>query len=151
FVSDGTVCSLNPQLAGYSRFSTTYENVKDYLENLPATLVTPDQSTLNFTITNRADPGAQTVRLTSQAQASISYKLRTDAPWIRVSSMMGSAPGSVAISVDPAQLPTAGQYKSTVTILSGAAPPQFINVIANVQVSQSNVVASITPSPVDQS
>ena len=36
------------------------------------------------------------------------------------------------------------------TILSGAAPPQFLRVTAVVRVDQSNVVASITPNPVVQ-
>jgi hypothetical protein len=148
-MEDGTVCRINPQLTGYSRFSTTYESVKDYLENLPAVLVTPDRASLDFTIVNRTAT-EQTVRLTAQSSSPIPYKLRADAPWIRVSPPMGTAPASVVISVDPAQLPEAGQYKSTVTIFSGAAPPQFINVTATVRVDQSNVTATVTPSPVDQ-
>jgi hypothetical protein len=43
-----------------------------------------------------------------------------------------------------------GNYSSTVTILSGAAPPQYVNVTATVRVDQSNVVAAITPNPVVQ-
>ena len=43
-----------------------------------------------------------------------------------------------------------GDYSSTVTILSGAAPPQFVQVTATVRMDQSNVVASITPNPVVQ-
>jgi hypothetical protein len=150
-MDDGTVCAINPQLAGYSRFSTTYQNVKDYLENLPAALVKPDRDTLNFTITNRTASPAQTVQLKSDSTGQIPYKLRSDASWIQVSSMMGTAPASVAISVDPSQIPQPGEYKSTVTIFSGAAAPQFINVVATVKMDQSNVVASITPNPVDSS
>src|SRR5213075_3174278 len=56
----------------------------------------------------------------------------------------------VTITVDAAQLTLPGQYKGTVTILSGAAPPQFINVTASVQVDLSNVSATITPNPVVQ-
>jgi hypothetical protein len=85
----------------------------------------------------------------------VSYKLRADAAWIQLSGITGSAsnktPASVNISVDATQLPQPGQYTSTVTIFSGAAPPQYITVTAVVKVDQSNVVATITPSPVDQS
>ncbi|MEO8372525.1 MAG: hypothetical protein ABI806_25285, partial [Candidatus Solibacter sp.] len=49
-LSDGTVCAVNPSVAGYSRFSNTYPHVKDYLENLPAVLVTPAKPTLAFTM-----------------------------------------------------------------------------------------------------
>ena len=148
-MEDGTVCRINPQGTGYSRFSNTYANVKDYLENLPAVLVTPDRAGLDFTIANRTAT-EQTVRLTAESGSPIPYKLRADASWIRISSVMGTTPASVTISVDPAQVPEGGQYKSTVTILSGAAPPQFINVTANVRTDQSNVVATITPSAVEQ-
>src|SRR6185295_11892243 len=43
-LEDGTVCRINPSVAGYSRFSNTYARLKDYLENLPADLVLPDKS-----------------------------------------------------------------------------------------------------------
>ena len=56
----------------------------------------------------------------------------------------------MTISLDAAQLVQPGDYSSTVTILSGAAPPQFVRVTATVRVDQSNVVAGITPNPVVQ-
>jgi hypothetical protein len=55
------------------------------------------------------------------------------------------------VSVDPAQLAQPGQYAGTVTVFSGAAPPQFLRVIASVRVDPSDVVASISPNPVVQS
>jgi hypothetical protein len=45
-------------------------------------------------------------------------------------------------------LAEAGSYSGTVTIFSGAAPPQFVNVTATVRVDQSNVIPTITPSSV---
>ncbi|MCX6632153.1 MAG: hypothetical protein NTW28_31470, partial [Candidatus Solibacter sp.] len=152
---DGTVCTINPSVAGYSRFSNTYARVKDYLENLPADLVTPSTAALNFTVANRAAPAAQAVQLVTQSTGQVAYKLRADASWIKLSNITGSlsakTPDIVTISLDPAQLVQPGQYSSTVTIFSGAAPPQFLRVIAAVQVDQSNVVAGITPNPVVQS
>jgi Viral BACON domain len=152
FLTDGTVCTINPSVAGYSRFSNTYANVKDYLENVPAVLVTPSKPALSFTMANHAASPAQSVQLVTQSTGQVTYKLRADASWIKLSAMTGSlsakTPATVSISVDPAQLAQPGDYASTVTILSGAAEPQFLRVTAAVRVDQSNVLASITPSPV---
>jgi len=57
---------------------------------------------------------------------------------------------SQCITVDPSKFDQAGQYSSTVTIFSGTAAPQFIDITANVTMDQSNVVASITPSQVQR-
>jgi hypothetical protein len=152
--SDGTVCSIIPSVAGYARFSHTYSQISDYLENLPADLVLPAQTKLSFTMANHAAPAAQTVQLTTQGTSQITYKLRADASWIKLPTMTGTlsakAPATISVAVDPAQLVSAGTYSGTVTILSGAAPPQFINVTATVRVDQSNVVATISPNVVAQ-
>ncbi|HTS63756.1 MAG TPA: trypsin-like peptidase domain-containing protein [Candidatus Acidoferrales bacterium] len=153
-LEDGSVCPINPQAAGYSRFSTAYPAVSPYLENLPATLVTPAKSALTFTMLNGAQTPAQQVQLTTQSSGQVTYKLRADAQWIQLGSITGTVssktPATVAISIDAKQLPQPGQYTSTVSILSGAAPPQYISVSAAVKVDQSNVVVTITPNPVGQ-
>jgi hypothetical protein len=150
-----SACQIDPSIDGYGRFSNTYPNIKDYLEDLPAALVTPDKSPVQFSVTNGAAPPAQTVRLTTASTGQVTFKLRADEPWIKISTLTGtlsaSAPVPLAISVDPTQFDQPDQYTGTVTILSGAAPPQFINVTAAVQQAQSNVVASVTPSTVTQS
>jgi len=153
-LSDGTVCTINPSVSGYSRFSNTYSYVKDYLENFPADLVTPAQAALSFSIANHAAPAAQTVQLVTQSTGQVAYKLRADASWIKLSGITGTlsakSPATVSISLDAAQLAQPGQYSSTVAIFSGAAPPQFLRVTAAVRVDQSNVTAAITPNPVVQ-
>jgi hypothetical protein len=152
---DGTVCTIDPSVAGYARFSNTYTQVHDYLENLPADLVTPAKAALSFSMVNHAPPPAQAVQLLTQSTGQVTYKLRADASWIKLSGITGSlsakTPATVTVSVDPAQLAQPGQYSSTVTILSGAAPPQYLQVTAAVRVDQSNVLPSITPNPVVQS
>jgi hypothetical protein len=154
-MDDGTVCTINPSVAGYSRFSNTYAHVSDYLENLPADLITPSKTALSFAIANHAAPAAQTVQLTTLSTGQVTYKLRADAPWIKLSTVTGSVsaktPATLTISLDAAQLVQPGDYASTVTILSGAAPPQFVRVTATVRMDQSNVVAGITPNPAVQS
>jgi hypothetical protein len=150
-----TACEIDPSIDGYGRFSNAYANLKAYLENLPAALVTADKPLLVFTVANRTAPPGQAVHLVTQSTGSIGYKLRTDAPWIRVSGGSGSAsansPAEITISIDPAQFDRAGQYSGTVTILSGSAPPQFINVAVAATMVQSNVTASISPTTVTTS
>jgi hypothetical protein len=107
-LSDGTVCPINPQGAGYSKFTS----------------------------------------------GQVPYQLRADAPWIQVSAMTGtvsaSANSPVTITIDPTKIPEPGQYQGTVSILSGSAAPQFVNVTATVKMDQSSVTASISPNPVVQ-
>jgi len=146
-----SACQIDPFVAGYGRFSNTYPHVMDYLENLPATEVLPNKSAVSFTVANHAASAAQTIQLSTQSASQSAFKLRADAPWITLSTASGSLaagkPAQISLAVDPAQLAQPGRYSSTVTILSGAAPPQFIDVTATATVSESNVVASISPNP----
>ena len=149
-----SACEIDPMVVGYARFSNAYQHLSDYLENLPATDVLPDKSSLKFTVTNGVASGGQVVKLTTQSTGQITYKLRADAPWIQLSSITGTisanSPGQVTITVDGKQFVRADQFQSTVTILAGSAPPQFVNVTAGVTITQSNVTAAISPSPVSQ-
>jgi hypothetical protein len=148
------VCSIKPLVVGYARFSNTYQNLRDYLENLPAATVLADKASLQFTSANKVAPAAQTIRLTTQSGGTATYKLRADASWLQLSTVTGSlsanAPAQVNVTVDASQFDQPGQYSSTITILSGSAAPQFITVKATMTQDQSNVVASISPSQVQQ-
>jgi hypothetical protein len=153
--ADGTVCTIKPSVSGYSRFSNTYTQVQSYLENQPSVLVKPSKSTLSFTVANQTAPAAQSVQLTTQSSGQITYKLRADAPWILLSNFTGTAsaksPATATVSLDPTKVMQPGSYSSTVSILSGAAAPQYITVKVVVQVPQSSITASISPNPVVQS
>ena len=152
---DLTACEITPFVAGYARFSNAYTYLSTYLENLPSAQVLPAQADLQFTVTNQKASSPQTVTLTTLSPGQVTYKLRADAPWIQLSNTTGtlsqSAPAQVQIAVDPSKFDQPEEYSSTVTILSGAAAPQFINVNVNVSASKSNVQASINPNPVVQS
>ena len=89
-LSDGTVCTINPSVSGYSRFSNIYAHVKDYLENLPADLVTPSKPEVSFTLANHSVPVAQTMQLVTQSTGQVTYKLRADASWIKLSGITGT-------------------------------------------------------------
>lgn len=150
-----TACEIVPNVVGYARFSNTYQNLQAYFEDWPAANVTPAPASLSFNVVDKAAPAAQTVQLTSQTTGQVAFRIRSDAPWIGVSATNGqisaAAPAAVKISVDPSQLPQPGQYSGTVTLLAGTAAPQYVNVTATVQVSQSNVSASVTPATVTAS
>jgi hypothetical protein len=153
-LGDGTVCAINPQGAGYSRFSVTYAGVSDYLENIPAADVLPAKPGISFAIKNHVAPAPQTVQLTTQTTGQTGFKLRADASWIQLPSITGTVsaktPANVTVTPDLSQLSRPGTYTSTVTILSGAAPPQYLTVTAVVVLDQSNVVATVAPNPVVQ-
>jgi hypothetical protein len=55
------------------------------------------------------------------------------------------------VTVDPQYFIQSDIYTSTVTILSGAAPPQFVNVSVNMVIQTSNIVATANPNPVPSS
>jgi hypothetical protein len=147
-----SVCQLSPSITGYARFSNTYQALRDYLENLPSAEALPDRTGLAFTVTNHAAPAAQTFRITTQTAGQVTFKLRADAPWIQLSTDTGTIsagkPATIGITLDPARVGTASRYTGTVSILSGAAPPQFVNITATTKVDASNVTASISPNPV---
>jgi hypothetical protein len=96
---------------------------------------------------------SQTVKLTTGAASAVQFKARADEPWIQVSAntttVSASAPAQLTVGVNPAYLTPAGTYAGTVTILSGAAPPQYINVNADMTTHLSNVVITASPNPVE--
>ncbi len=147
-------CQISPSVDGYGRFSNTYQRLRDYFEDLPAATVVPAQPGVQFTVANRTAPAPQMVQLTTQSAAA-QFKLRADASWILLSADSGdlsqTSPAQVSISVDPSKFDQPDRYAGTVTIFSGAAPPQFINVVADVRNDRSNVTISVNPNPVHQS
>ncbi len=150
-----SACAITPNVTGYGRFSNSYQYLKDYLENLPAAEVKPDRASLSFSVLPHATPAGQTFRVTTQSTGQITYKLRADAPWIQLSTITGTVsantPSQVTITIDPSQFDRPQKYTATVTVFSGAAPPEFLNVSAVVFGQQSNVVETLAPSPAYQS
>ena len=144
-------------IGGYGKFSNAYVYLRDYLEDFPYTIVTPSTNSLAFTGLNHAITGAtvQTVTLTVQTSSAVSFKVSPDAAWLHVSAFSGtvsaSTPFKFDVSVDPRYLIKSDTYTTTIAILSGAAPPQFINVRVDNRIDASNVTVSAIPSPVLQS
>jgi hypothetical protein len=144
------VCSIDPDYAGYGRFSNVYTNLKDYFENLPSAEVLPATAGVEFSVVNGVSSTArQNVQLTTKSTGETAYKLRADASWIKLSTTSGTvsatSPATVAIGIDPTKFDRADKYQSTVAILTGAADPQYIDVAATVAVDRSKVAATVTP------
>jgi lysyl endopeptidase len=141
---------------GYGKFSNAYPHIKDYLENLPATQVNPSTSVLRFSGLNHKITGSnsQPVTLTVGTASQVSVGIRPDAPWLVVSQESGqlsaSFPLQFTVSVDPKYLYEPGFYTGTVTILSGASEPQYINVTLEMKLDASDVSVTVSPSPVPQ-
>lgn len=155
--ADGeALCALGSFDIGYGRFSAAYPALMNWLENLPYSLVLPSPADVLFVGTNGTIAGGpqQTVQLTTQALNPVTFTVRSDASWIKVStpSLTTSAarPTPLTITINPKMLAQGRTYTGTVTILSGAAPPQYINVRAQMKVDASNATVSTDPAQARQ-
>lgn len=152
--SNLSACQIPGSTAGYSRLSTLYPYLKDYLEDLPASAVIPASKSLLFQGENGSFPGGatQTVSLNTGSATSVPFKARADASWIRLSAASGTlsaaSPLLLGISVEPSYFARPGSYSSTVTVTSGAAPPQFIDIRVEMGVRNSAVSVTFNPDPV---
>lgn len=151
--SGDEVC-FGTDIGAYGKFSVAYAALSDYFEDLPYANVVPSASSLAFTGLNGTISGgnSQTVQLTTAAASAVQFKARADEPWIQVSAnttaISASAPVTLKVGVNPALLTATDTYAGTVTILSGAAPPQYINVNVDMTMHLSNVVITASPNPV---
>ncbi|MGH9718768.1 MAG: BACON domain-containing protein [Bryobacteraceae bacterium] len=148
------ICAIDPAIDGYGRFSTFYPAARAFLEDIPAVNLTIAPRTMDFRGTNGSidGTGRQTFTVTTQSRGAVPFNVRSDASWIRVSAVNGSAsaaqPGSIEVSVDPKYFKSDGTFTGTVTITSGSAAPQFVTVRVDMRYNRSAVAASVTPSPV---
>lgn len=138
----------------YGKFSVAYNALSNYFENLPAAIVKPSQDTVRFTGLNGQIAGgtSQTIQLTTDAASPEEFKIRTDAGWVQAVAGSGTVssgvPTRLTITIMPGYLTGNQTYSTTVAILSGAAPPQYVNVKADMRADRSNVAPSASPNPV---
>ncbi len=148
------ICSLRQPRDGYGRFSAVYPALRDYLEDLPFTEVTPSPTSLSFQVRNGSIAGAssQTAAVNTQSATAVRFSWRPDAPWLRVTASAettsSGTPGRLNVSIDPAAFKTAGSYNSVISVSNSASAPKFINVRVDVALDRSRVDASVTPNPV---
>lgn len=149
----GDVLCLGNDVAGYGKFANTYGYLSSYLEDLPSAIVKPSTNSLHFTgLNGKIAGGAQVVRLSSGTQSQVQFKARADASWIEVSASSGAvsaaSPVELQVKVNPRYLTRTDTYASTVTVLSGSAPPQYIQVHLDLTIQVSDVSISANPNPV---
>lgn len=150
----GEALCTGGDIGGYGKFSVAYRYLQPYLEDFPFSVVQASPATLNFTGLNHAITGSstQTMKLSVATSSAVAWSARGDAPWITVSPASGTvsatSPATFQVTVNPQYFIQSDTYTSTVTILSGAAPPQFVNVSVNMNIQTSNVVAWANPNPV---
>jgi hypothetical protein len=152
------LCAAGNDPAGYGKFSNAYTAaLEPYLENLPYSEVMPSAATLNFNGLNHAITGSatQTITLTTQSANAVAFSLRSDASWATITPASGtvsaSAPVKIQVTVNPTYFTQTDAYTTALTLLSGAAPPEYVDVNVNMVINLSNVVASATPNPVAES
>jgi BACON domain-containing protein len=156
-LSGAALCALGGEPAGYGKFSNAYTGLQAYFEDFPFSEVEPSTTNVNFAGLNNTITGSatQTIALTTQAAAAVSFALQTESPWVSVSpssgSISASSPVQVQVTVNPAFLTQSDMYTTPVTLTTGAAPPLFVNVNVNMVINTSNVVVSASPDPVPDS
>lgn len=153
-----TLCAAGAEPAGYGKFSNAYQQaLMPFLEDLPYSEVTPSAAALTFNGLNHAIAGGatQTITLTTQAASAVPFSLRSDATWVAITPASGmvsaSSPIKVQITVSPKYFTKTETYATILTLLSGAAPPQYVDVNVNNVLNISNVVATASPNPVSES
>jgi hypothetical protein len=150
----GEVACVEGDLTGYGKFSNAYPALQAYLEDLPSSQVAPSVSSLTFSGLDRQLTGAatQVVTLSVGSAAAVPYSVRADEPWLVVTPISGTvsaaSPAQIQVALDPSYFVTPDTYSGTITVLSGAAPPQFINVTMTMKFDASNVTVTSTPNPV---
>ncbi len=148
------LCAAGSEPAGYAKFSNAYPAIQPYLEDLPFSEVTPSTSILKFNGLNHVITGSatQSFTLTTQAASAVPFVLRSDAPWVKITPSSGlisaTSPAKIQITVNSTYFTQSETYATTLTLLSGAAPPVYVDVSVNMVLNTSNVVATATPNPV---
>src|SRR6185369_13381222 len=96
--------------------------------------VVPSASDVNFVGLNHTIPGGvtQTITLTTKTDSAVTFSLQYDAAWLTVTPSNGtvsaSKPAKIQITVNPSYFQLNETFTEPVAILSGAAPPVYLNV-----------------------
>ena len=109
-------------------------------EAAAALAVAPSALTFQYTY-GAALPPSQSLAITNAGGGTLAWTASTSAYWLGVSAASGGAPASLAVSVNPANLP-AGSYTENVTIAAAGATG------SPAQVSVTLVVAGTQPAPI---
>jgi uncharacterized protein (TIGR03437 family) len=104
------------------------------VQALPSLAVAPQALTFNYSVGDSA-PAAQTVSIANAGGGALNWMASTNGEyWIAVSPASGDAPGTLSISINPANL-AAGTYTTTVQVAAAGATggPTSISITLVVQ------------------
>ncbi len=108
----------------------------------PALAVTP--ASLAFSFSNGgAVPAAQTVSITNTGGGALAWTASSNVYWLAVSPASGNAPGSLTVSLNPANL-AAGTYNGAVQISAAGAAGSPVSVAVTLTVQGALAAPSIT-------
>jgi uncharacterized protein (TIGR03437 family) len=108
----------------------------------PSLAVTPAALTFNYAV-GAAAPAAQTVSITNAGAGALSWTASTSDYWMVVSPASGSAPGTLTVSINPANL-AAGTYTSAVQITAAGAIGSPASIAITLVVQGTQPTANIT-------
>jgi uncharacterized protein (TIGR03437 family) len=124
---------------------------------LPSLAVAPQALSFNYAVGGAA-PAAQSVSISNAGAGTLNWTASTVDYWLAVSPASGPAPGTLSVSINPANL-AAGTYTSTVQIaaagaigspasiaitlvVQGTQPPPSITAVANAESYQPGVASA---------
>jgi len=108
----------------------------------PSLAVAPAALTFNYTA-GAAAPAAQTVSITNAGAGVLSWTASTSDYWMAVSPASGSAPGTLSVSVNPANM-AAGTYTSAVQITAAGATGSPASIAITLVVQGTQPAGNIT-------
>ncbi len=109
---------------------------------LPSLSILPQALTFNYSV-GAAAPSAQTVSIANSGAGALTWTASSSVYWIAVSPASGSAPGTLTISVNPANL-AAGTYTTNVPIAAAGATGSPASIAVTLIVSGTQPTGAIT-------
>jgi M6 family metalloprotease-like protein/MYXO-CTERM domain-containing protein len=119
------------------------------LGNATGSYLSLSPAQVSFTgIEGGGNPAPQSVQVTHQGTAALSWSAQSQAAWVTVSPTSGTTPGSANISVNLSGL-AAGNYEGRVRFTAPSALNSPQDLVVRLQVNANPAVISVSPSRLD--
>ncbi len=109
---------------------------------VPALAIAPEALTFNYSVGGSA-PAAQTVSITNAGGGALSWTASTSDYWVAASPVSGAAPGTLSVSINPANL-AAGTYSSAVQVTAAGASGRPASIAVTLVVQGTQPAPAIT-------
>jgi uncharacterized protein (TIGR03437 family) len=140
--------SLPASLTGFLTLTVNTSNGSDNITVMAITAspgIAAAPNTIQFTYTiGGAAPAAQTVVISNTGSGTLNWTATSNASWLSIDQMLGTAPSTVSISASPAGM-TAGTYQGMIQVMSSGATnsPQSISVTLVVQTGTAGTISGV--------